>query len=189
MLTWDEGKEDGVEIDGVQVFKMCRKDAGIKGLRFLWPKWTSLIAAMKRADADVYCQNCAEYVTSQVALSYRRHGRKFVYSVANDPECDAWLPQMHTVRERVLYRYALRHADKLLVQTRRQKEMLQTHFERDSVMIPMPCPGRSEDDYINVDQQRNASQRVLWIGRICEQKRPNRNSWVPGLTDGVNSKY
>ena len=42
LITWDEGQEDGVVIDGVQVFKVCRKEAGIKGLRFFWPRWSSL---------------------------------------------------------------------------------------------------------------------------------------------------
>jgi len=68
MITWDEGQPDGLGIDGVRVFKMCRKGAGIKRLRFFWPKWTSLIAAMKRADADIYYQNCGEYITGQVVL-------------------------------------------------------------------------------------------------------------------------
>ena len=29
ILTWDEGQQNGVEIDKVQVFKMCRKNSGI----------------------------------------------------------------------------------------------------------------------------------------------------------------
>ena len=47
------GPEDGVEIDGVRVFKMCRRDAGLPGLRFLWPRWTSLNTGLRYADADV----------------------------------------------------------------------------------------------------------------------------------------
>jgi len=174
MLTCDEGQEDSIEIGGVRVFKMCRKEAGIKGLRFFWPKWTSLIAAMNRADADVYYQNCGEYVTGQVALWCRRHGRKFVYSVASNPDCDSRLPEMHKRRERVLYRYGLRHADRVIVQTRKQREMLRVHFGRESILIQMPCPGPSEDDYVSCEQVRNGSRRILWIGRICEVKRPDR---------------
>ena len=34
MVTWDEGQTDGREIDGVSVYKLCRKDAGGKGVRF-----------------------------------------------------------------------------------------------------------------------------------------------------------
>jgi glycosyltransferase involved in cell wall biosynthesis len=174
VLTWDEGQQDGVEIDGVRVFKMCRKEAGIKGLRFFWPKWTSLVAAMARANADLYYQNCGEYVTGQVALWCRRHGRRFVYSVANDPDCDARLPEMHTLRERILYRYGLKTADQVIVQTKRQQELLQAGFGRESVVIPMPCPGPSENDYAQGADERSRSHRVLWIGRICEQKRPDR---------------
>lgn len=174
LLTWDEGQPDGVEFDGVRVFKMCRKDAGVPGLRFLWPKWTSLLAAMKRADADVYYQNCGEYVTGQVALWCRRHGRGFVYSVASDPDCDVRLPEMHKIRERVLYRYGLMHADRVVVQTRKQQDMLRSGFGRESVVIPMPCPGPSQDEYLEHEHERNGARRVLWIGRICEVKRPDR---------------
>ncbi len=174
LVTWDEGQEDGVIIDGVRVLKLRRQDAGIPGLRFFWPRWTSLNAAMKRADADVYYHNCGEYVTGQVAMWCRRHGRGFVYSVANDPDCDAQLPEMHTLRERVLYRHGVRHADRVIVQTRKQQEMLREGFQRDAVVIPMPCPGPSDTEYADCVRNRNGSQRVLWIGRVCEQKRPDR---------------
>ncbi|MEA3225486.1 MAG: glycosyltransferase family 4 protein [Planctomycetota bacterium] len=52
--------------------------------------------------------------------------------------------------------------------------MLKTDFGRDSVLIPMPCPGPSEEDYVGCEHDRNGSKRVLWIGRICEVKRPDR---------------
>jgi len=174
MLTWDEGQEDGMEIDGVRVLKMCRQDTGVRGLRFFWPRWSSLNAAMKRADADIYYQNGMGYETGQVALWCRGHRRKFVYSVASNPDCDSRLPEMHTLRERVLYRYGLKHADKVIVQTRRQQEMLQGNFGRDSVILPMPCPGPSEDDTSCYEQTLDRENRVLWIGRICEVKRPDR---------------
>jgi glycosyltransferase involved in cell wall biosynthesis len=174
MLTWDEGQEDGTEIGGVKVFKMCRSKAGVPGLRFFWPRWSSLNAAMKRADADVYYQNCGEYVTGQAALWCRWHNREFVYSVASDPDCDGRLPEMHKFRERVLFRYGLKHADRVIVQTRRQQEMLLEGFGRDSVVVPMPCPGPSKAEYGESARKHNGSQRVLWIGRICEVKRPDR---------------
>ncbi len=174
MLTWDEEQENGVEIDGVRVFKMCRKDAGLLGLRFLWPRWSSLIAAMKRVDADVYYQNCAEYVTGQVALWCRGQGRKFIYSVASELDCDKQLPKMKTLRERILYRYGLEHADKILVQTRKQQEMLRSSFGCDSVILPMPCVGSSEDEYTCCQKARSGAKSILWIGRICKVKRPDR---------------
>lgn len=174
LLTWDEGQDDGVTIDGVQIFKMCRRDAGVPGLRFFWPRWSSLISALKRANADVYYHNCGEYVTGQVALWCRKHHRRFVYSVASDPDCDPKLPIMRTMRERVLYRYGLTHADVVIVQTKKQQEMLQTHFKKDSVIIPMPCPGPCDAEYARHGGLQADSNRVLWIGRICEVKRLDR---------------
>lgn len=174
MLTWDEGQEDGAEIDGVRIFKLCRQNSGIRGLRFFWPKWTSLLSAMKRADADIYYQNNAECVTGQVAHWCRNHSRKFIYSVASDTECRANLPRMRPFPDRFLYRYGLKVADEVIVQTQKQQKLLQAGFGRDSVVIPMPCPGPSEKEYNEFASRRNSSQRVLWVGRICEVKRPDR---------------
>ncbi|MDD5414837.1 MAG: glycosyltransferase, partial [Smithellaceae bacterium] len=80
LVTWDEGQADDQVVDGVRVIKTCSRDTGLPGLRFFHPRWTSLIRALRRADADLYYHNCAEYVTGQVALWCRRNGRKFVYS-------------------------------------------------------------------------------------------------------------
>ncbi len=174
VLTWDEGQEDGLEIDGVQIFKMCRSHAGLPGLRFLRPRWTSLNAAMQRADADIYYHNCAECVTGQVAFWCRRHGRRFVFSAAADSHCEARLPYMHSFRDRLLYRYGVGHADRVIVQTRKQQDMLRSSFGRDSAVLPMPCPGPFEDDYAYREPLGDGPPRVVWIGRIYELKRLDR---------------
>ena len=99
MVTWDEGQEDGIVLDGVSVFKMCREEAGIKGLRFLWPKWTSLCGAMRRADADIYYYNCGDLGLGQVVMWCRRYGRKCLYSVASNPDCDHDLPVLKELHD------------------------------------------------------------------------------------------
>jgi glycosyltransferase involved in cell wall biosynthesis len=174
LVTWDEGQPDAIVLDGVRVFKTCRRDEGIPGIRFLTPRWASLNAALRRADARVYYQNCGEYVTGQVALWSRIHRRGFVYSVASDPDCLPDLPLMNTVRERILYRYGLRHADRVIVQTRNQQCMLRGGFGVESVIIPMPCPGPEEVDYIPPAPPVEGNGRILWVGRIDRVKRPDR---------------
>jgi len=88
LLTWDEGQPDGEIIDGVRVHTICRKKEGIKGVRFLSPRWSGLVRAMHRADADVYYFNSAECTTGQMAMYCRRARRKFIYSVATEPAGD-----------------------------------------------------------------------------------------------------
>jgi glycosyltransferase involved in cell wall biosynthesis len=171
LVTWDEGQADGARIDGVRVLKLCRRSDGLPGLRFFHPRWTSLNRAMARADAEVYYHNCGEYVTGQVALWARRHGRRFVYSVASDPECDPRLPQMKAWRERALFRYGLAHADHIIVQTATQKRMLADGRNLASQVLPMPVLAPPAP-LPPLSPPPSAGARVLWVGRISPEKRP-----------------
>lgn len=172
MITWDEGQPDTLTIEGVRVIKLCRNDAGLPGLRFFYPRWTSLLDALRRADADLYYHNSAEYVTGQIALWCRTSRRRFVYSVASDPACEGNLAVMATRRERLLYRYGLRRADRVIVQTRLQQRLLRSNFGIESVVLPMPCPGPSPAEDLPSIRRLADLTRVLWVGRIAEMKRP-----------------
>ena len=172
MITWDEGQLDGVIFDGVRGIKICRREAGWPVFRFFHPRWTSLIHALRRADADVYYHNSAEYVTGQVALWCRAAGRRFVYSVASDPACERELAVMPTRRERLLYRHGLQRADRVIAQTRHQQHLLQRNFGVESIVLPMPCPGPSAAEYTPPGAALADQTRVLWVGRIAEMKRP-----------------
>jgi len=155
------------------VRKLCRRADGLPGLRFFHPRWTSLNRALARAGADVYYHNCGEYVTGQVALWARQHERRFVYSVASDPECDPRLPQMRAWRERVLFRYGLAHAHRIVVQTETQQRMLADGLRLPSEVLPMPVlapPG----PFLPPSPPKSGGARVLWVGRLSPEKRPDR---------------
>jgi len=171
LLTWDEGQPADCFIDGVQVIKMCRQSAGVPGIRFFYPRWTSLIAAMAQADAEIYYQNCGEYVTGQVALWCQRKKRRFAYSSANDTDCDVALPAMRTFREKILYRYGLHHADIIISQTKKQQQMLRDGFGCRSTVLPMPCPGPAEIECHPTVFPKKEPFRVGWAARISKEKR------------------
>lgn len=168
LVVWREGAGAEEEIDGVRVIKTCAEGAGAPGLRFFHPRWTTLEAALAAADADLYYHNCAEYVTGQIAWWCQRHQRRFVFSVASDPECDPALPLMQ-LRERVLYRYGLRRADAIIVQTRRQQQMLREGFGLESTVLPMPCP--AIDAAGPETPAPGPSPRIVWVGRMSPEKR------------------
>jgi glycosyltransferase involved in cell wall biosynthesis len=168
VIVWDEESRLEESVDGIEIIPLCKESDGIPGLRFLTPRWTSLLKALKKADADIYFHNCGEYVTGQVALWCKYSNRKFVYSVASDPDCDPQLPKMNKLRERLLYKYGLKNADLRIVQTDKQKNMLSEGFGLDSVMLPMPSEGA---EYSHDLHKRHADFRVLWIGRIAPVKR------------------
>ncbi len=186
LLTWDEGPPGDEIIGGIDVIKMCRRDAGVRGLRFFHPRWTSLCRAMRKADADLYYQNCAEYVTGQVALWCRRNGRPFVYSVASDPDCDPSLPKLRTMRERILYRYGLRHAGGVIVQTHRQQRMVKRGFGVDARILPMACPEPSESRTEAAGKVDSNGFRVVWVGRLSRIKRPEMFIEIARTTPDVS---
>jgi glycosyltransferase involved in cell wall biosynthesis len=171
LVTWDEGGPSEENIDGVQILKICPQKAGLPGVRFFYPKWSGLWRVLREADANVYYHNCGECVTGQVALWCQRHRRGFVFSLASDADCNEDLPELHSVRERFLYRLGLRKADRVIAQTLTQKQRLERSFGVASEVIPMPCLGPSHETYHAPEPTTN---RVLWIGRVCQVKRPDR---------------
>ena len=171
LLTWDEGQPADCIIDGVRVIKMCRQTDGMPGFRFFHPRWTSLNRALAMADADIYYQNCGEYITGQVALWCRKKKRAFAYSTASDADCDPALPVMRTAREKIIYKYGLRHADTIITQTKKQQQMLSTGFHLSSTVLPMPCSGPDENTYEQPAYPHKTPLRIGFAARISQEKR------------------
>ena len=165
VVVWDEGQPDGAKADGVNILKVCAQDSGIPGLRFFAPRWTSLLRALREADADIYYHNCAEYVTGQVAIWAGRHGKKFVYSVASDPECSSDLTILTSYRERALFRTGLKRADGVIAQSKFQQEQLLLNYNVHATVLPMPCqPPKLENR--QPEKAQGSARRVLWMGRV-----------------------
>lgn len=171
LITWDHGQEDGAEFDGVTVRKMCARDAGRRVVRFVHPRWTSLCAAMKRADAQVYCYSCGDLGLGQIVSWCRWSGRASLFSVASDPDCDARLPVLKEWRERTLYRYGLRNVDRIVVQTHKQQRTISEGWGLRATHIPMPSPGLPGNENLTAPRRLADPPRVLWVGRFSHEKR------------------
>lgn len=171
LVTWDHGQADGTVIDGVTMVKTCKESDGLPVVRFVWPRWTGLFSALKRADADIYYYNCGDMLLGQMAIWCKRNNRKLVYSVACDQDCLASLPILKPQRERLLYRHGLLNADEIIVQSTRQKALLQEEFGLSSREMPMPCAG-FEPKYTATEKVAlNSVKRVVWAGRFSREKR------------------
>jgi glycosyltransferase involved in cell wall biosynthesis len=169
LITWNEGGPAEEIIDRVRVIKTCRVSAGLPILRFFVPRWRSLNAALRAANAELYYQNGAQHVTGQVAIWCRYHGRKFIFSAASDKDCGPWIATCRTLRESLLYRHGLHHADQIIVQTSSQAEMLRVATGLSARALPMPG-----EDFAAGNELRRAHPDdpplLLLVGRISPEK-------------------
>lgn len=169
VITWDDGGPPIEEIDGIQVVKLCRADAGWPVLRFFVPRWSSLNRALRIADAEVYYQNGAEEVTGQVGLWCRRNRRRFIFSAASDMDCDEWLTGKRALRERILYRHGLKAAHRIIVQSGKQAGMLMEHTGLTASILPMPGED-FERSVTGNDIAPSPAPLLLMVGRIAPEK-------------------
>jgi glycosyltransferase involved in cell wall biosynthesis len=169
VLVWDEGTDAVAEIDGVRLIRICKSNSGLPVLRFLHPRVSGLMRAMREADADVYYHNGAEAYTGVIARWACAHGKRFVYSAASDPDVDPRLPALERFYERWFYRAGLKRAHRIFVQTVRQQDALANGFGRRGVVLPMPCPGPGPEALI--PGKPGGQVRVLWVGRMDPVKR------------------
>ena len=166
MVVADHGQADGARWEGIRVFGSYRLDAGLPVLRFIHPRWTGMWSALKRADADLYYTSCAGMQVGLLALFCRRFGRRFVFRIASDTDCDGTRLLVPYARDRWLYAYGLRRADTILVQSASQAQALELNYGLASrvagmlVEEPLPAPERDVD--------------VLWVSNIRREKRPDR---------------
>jgi glycosyltransferase involved in cell wall biosynthesis len=167
MIVADHGQPDGAVWDGIKTYKAYRPEEGIPVIRFLHPRWTKLVAAMRRADADIYYTSCAGGHLGQVVLFARSRGRKVVFRVASDSDCDPRKLLVRYWRDRKLYGWGLKRTNLVLAQTPGQQAALARNFGVSSGVI---------DPLFETSGRRLpfAARDIaaLWIGNLRPLKRP-----------------
>jgi glycosyltransferase involved in cell wall biosynthesis len=170
VITQNFGQADGVVVDGIVVYRTHGLSEGIPGIRFFHPRLSSTWAAMKRADADIFIQSTASYLTAVVGAFSRIYARHFIYSGASDPDFEfdqTWklFQRRGGWRDLQLYRWGLQLANGVVAQHRGQLDACRRWLKREAVEIP--------NCYV---LPRGAiaprSGLVLWVGTVKSLKRP-----------------
>jgi glycosyltransferase involved in cell wall biosynthesis len=171
MVVLDHGQPDGAVWEGVQTFKAYALEAGLPVLRYVHPRWTGLVSALSRADADVYYSSCAGGLIGQIGMFCARRGKRFVFRTASDADCKPnalicmgpWYR-----RDKWLYERGLRRASSVLVQSVHQQELMRRNFGLDSSIAGLVVePGSSEREFGERDID------ALWVSNMRSVKRPD----------------
>jgi glycosyltransferase involved in cell wall biosynthesis len=168
MVVGDYGQPDGASWSGVQVYKAYRAREGMPVLRFVYPRWTKLWRALRRAAADVYYVSCAGAQVGQVAMWAARNGRAMIFRVASDADCAPDRLLISFWRDRKLYEYGLRRAAAILAQSITQQALLRSNYRLDSSVAYMLVDA-PEQDLSFADRDIS----LLWVSNIQQLKRPD----------------
>ncbi|MEI6027435.1 MAG: glycosyltransferase [Betaproteobacteria bacterium] len=168
MVVADYGQPDGLEIDGVRLHRAHGLDEGMPVLRFVHPRLTGLWRALGRADAQVYYVSTASAQLGVVAAFARRHGRRVVFRIAHDLDCDPQRLLIRFWRDRKLYEWGLRRANAVLAQSQQQRLVLRRNYGLDSHVAAMLVePAARALDFDSRDVP------VLWVNNLRPFKRPD----------------
>jgi glycosyltransferase involved in cell wall biosynthesis len=171
VITLDFGQPELSIVDGITVIRTHKEDAGFPGVRFFSPRLTSWWSGLGRADADIYIQSTAAYLTAVVAYFCGRHGKCFIYSGANDPDFDysqLWKKFQGRLawRDRRMYQWGLRRADAIVAQHKGQVEACRRWYGRAAVEIG--------NCYAPPSAAIAAREGVvLWVATMKTWKRPD----------------
>lgn len=168
MVVYDHGQPEGEKVNGITVHKAHRKGSGFPVARFFVPNMTSVLTALRRANADWYHQSCAGALTGIVAWYCERNRKKFLYRVAHNNDCLSGRQLVRLWRDRRIYEYGLRRADKVVVQGESQQLLLKSHYGLDGTIVRSAVGIPSCDD--KGDAHRDID--LLWVGELRPWKRP-----------------
>ena len=165
MVVKDHGQPQGEPIERITVWKTFKDSAGIPVLRFVYPRMTSILSALEKADADVYYQSCAGMATGLVAWHCERRRRRFVFRLAHDTDCIPGQQLIRFWRDRKIYEYGLRRAHFIAAQGARQVDLLRQNYGLESLPINMAVEEPQTTDTIrDID--------ILWVNNLRAFKRP-----------------
>lgn len=165
MVVYDYGQRERQEWDGVITHRAYHPSAGIPILRFAHPRWTNAWRALREADADVYYVSCAGMQLGLLAMFCQKYRRKLIFRVAHDTDCDPDNLLIKYWRDKKLYEFGLRRADRILVQSYQQQVAMLGNYQMQSIIARMlvqpPLPSSRHD----LD--------VLWVNNLRDFKRPD----------------
>lgn len=175
------GRRGAVPAMGIKIKSIMR--AVIRPLRESMDRFTafgridshfiprSRTAVFDAADADIYIVPGNSELSAELAYYCREKGKKSVLLAGSDID---FAPDIGTDRSYqtpsgatgFLMRYAIAYMDAFILQTERQRRLLQEHFQREGVVIRNP---------MDVGQKFSRAENpamILWVGKSDGIKRP-----------------
>ena len=167
LIVHDLGQPRLTTVDGIRAVTAFPPDAGLRIVRFVHPRITGLLRAMREVDADIYYQSPAAGWSGVAVWFARKFNKHSIIRIASDIDCIPGKQAIHYRRDRWLFDYALRNASLVAAQTVHQRQLLSRHYgiEGEIVNLAVDVPASGARAVKDID--------VVWVGNLRPVKRPD----------------
>jgi glycosyltransferase involved in cell wall biosynthesis len=165
-VTTDHGQPDREIIGGMTLYKSYCEEEGISGFRFFYPRLVRIWQALRRADADVYYCRAAGFLPGLLRLFCRLYRCKFVFAGASDTDFIPGRELIRFSRDRFLYRFGLRRASAIIVQSNYQNKLLWSNYRLKGTVINNFFDG----EVLSIPSHEQ--QEILWVSTLRQWKSP-----------------
>ncbi|MCP4549095.1 MAG: glycosyltransferase family 4 protein [bacterium] len=140
---------------------------GVPLLKLIHPKGSSIVRFLREKRSDVVLQRGASELTGLSAWACGKLNIPFVFCLASDTDLKRGAEILPHPQDRLLYRWGLARADRIVAQTRDQASLLERAYKREAVVLPSfphySAPATTKEE---------PGSAILWGGNIRPIKRP-----------------
>lgn len=164
-ITMNHGQSEIENLNGFSVISTFKPDEGISGLRFFYPRLYKIWKALRKSDADIYYVRCAGFILAPVVLYAHLKRKKVVYCGAYDTDFDPEKIDLPYSRDKMMYFWALKRCNAVIVQNVLQQKTLQNNFHLEGRVVHN---GLSE-----LQNDRLTGEHILWVANFLPRKNPH----------------
>jgi len=165
-ITANVYQQDEETIDGIKVLKAFNPNDGIRFIRFFFPRLFGIWKALKKADAQIYYQRSAGFLTGVVGVFCKLMRRRFVFATSSDFNVDGGFSKTGKKKDTVSYHLGLKLADRIVVQSKYQQKLLERNYGPLSKVVPNAI------EISDLNQIEDKKEYVLWVGNLYRLKQP-----------------
>jgi glycosyltransferase involved in cell wall biosynthesis len=160
-IVLDYGQKSFEIVNRIKIYKTVPTGYVLSGVKSIYFAVKCIWNTLKKADADIYFQECGGYYTGFVALFCILKRKRFIFQLASDMDVDGTFIKNAKLYERILYNFGIKRADGIVAQSDYQQELLKKNYDQDSIVIKNPYPIEEE-----VEISKSRPPVILWVGSI-----------------------
>jgi glycosyltransferase involved in cell wall biosynthesis len=168
-VTFDKSINSYEIIEGIKVYNPFNSQDS--GYTYLNPKnLYKLLKILKKINADIYIQRGTTPLTGVISFFTKSNNKVFLYSVSSDNviNIDLSLKSLKDLKK-IFFWFGVKNCNLVLCQTQYQKDILKQVLDKDGKIIKNFYP------FTTIEQKQKDSSvaKVLWVGLIRKEKRPD----------------